>query len=253
MPETSHDYGPPSPLLSHGATADGHTVNHHQSVRPKTTNRSIRFANAPLQSHTQDHQTSWNPTDSGAGSQPTQQPPIISHYTNHCSTPAYRYTSPGSGASMQAPPLCLDNSRGARPSYQTNRSDYSLSSVTSLVPQAAVQSPMVSAPLPQASVLDSTTMLPPQSFSRPGFPEMQAVQQPTNHPITPPYPIYTVQPNSLAYTSYAYPTQAPQVPLPSFRPPQVMNFTSNPHAAGQIMDLTPKCICHNLQFKFHWM
>ena len=71
MPETSHDYGPPSPLLSHGATADGHTVNHHQSVRPKTTNRSIRFANAPLQSHTQDHQTSWNPKDSGAGSHPT--------------------------------------------------------------------------------------------------------------------------------------------------------------------------------------
>ncbi|CAL8282108.1 unnamed protein product [Boreogadus saida] len=114
----------------------------------------------------------------------------------------------------------IDTGRGARPSYQTNRSDYSLSSVTSLVPQAVVQSPMVSAPLPQASVLDSTTMLPPQSFSRPGFPEIQAVQQPTNHPITPPYPIHTVQPNSLAYTWVHIPPKHSKYPCQAFDHPK---------------------------------
>ena len=146
MPETSHDFGPLTPLLSQSAD-DGNTVNHHLSLRPKTiptdpsgfqmlhyslTLKTIRPAGTPL--------------ISGASSQPTAPPPILSPCTDHRSTPAHMYTSPGSGASMQVPPLCFDNSPGARPRNQTNRSDYSLSSVSQWSSHT-----MVSAPLPQAS------------------------------------------------------------------------------------------------------
>ena len=72
-------------------------------------------------------------------------------------------------------------------------------------------------------------------FSLPAFPEMQTVQQPTYLPLNPPYPTQTVQPNSLAYTSYAFPAPAPQVPVSSFQTPQTVNIPSNPHAAGQTL------------------